>query len=144
MALAKLTEPGPFAARTVALGEDLGVRSGDRVLIAMRDRPEFVTAFWGAMNGAGGAIGVLLSGVITQYASWRWVLLINVPIAAVTLLVRMLYLVPVVARLRRESDQAERQAGRLDKMIARFDPATLEQVPARRRAQLCGHGQRDR
>ena len=41
-------------------------------------------ALWGAMNGAGGAIGVLLSGVITQYASWRWVLLINVPIGAAT------------------------------------------------------------
>ncbi len=36
-------------------------------------------ALWSAMNGLGGAVGVLLSGVITQYASWRWVLLINVP-----------------------------------------------------------------
>ena len=41
-------------------------------------------ALWGAMNGLGGAVGVLLSGVITQYASWRWVLLINVPIGIVT------------------------------------------------------------
>jgi EmrB/QacA subfamily drug resistance transporter len=35
---------------------------------------------WGAMNGAGGAAGTLLGGVITQELSWRWVLLINVPI----------------------------------------------------------------
>jgi EmrB/QacA subfamily drug resistance transporter len=35
---------------------------------------------WGAMNGAGGAAGTLLGGVITQELSWRWVLLINPPI----------------------------------------------------------------
>ena len=35
---------------------------------------------WGAMNGAGGAAGTLAGGVITQELSWRWVLLINVPI----------------------------------------------------------------
>ncbi|HKP90503.1 MAG TPA: MFS transporter [Thermoleophilaceae bacterium] len=37
-------------------------------------------ALWGAMNGAGGAAGVLFGGVITDVLSWRWVLLINVPI----------------------------------------------------------------
>ena len=37
-------------------------------------------ALWGAMNGAGGAAGTLLGGVITQELSWRWVLLINAPI----------------------------------------------------------------
>ncbi len=36
---------------------------------------------WAAMNGLGGAAGVLLGGVITQLLSWRWVLLINPPIA---------------------------------------------------------------
>jgi EmrB/QacA subfamily drug resistance transporter len=35
---------------------------------------------WGAMNGAGGAVGTLLGGVLTQELSWRWVLLINPPI----------------------------------------------------------------
>jgi EmrB/QacA subfamily drug resistance transporter len=44
-------------------------------------------ALWSAMNGLGGAIGVLLSGVITQYASWRWVLLINVPVGIVSIFV---------------------------------------------------------
>ena len=33
-----------------------------------------------AMAGAGGAIGLLLGGVITTYLSWRWVLFVNVPI----------------------------------------------------------------
>jgi EmrB/QacA subfamily drug resistance transporter len=42
-------------------------------------------ALWGAMNGAGGAAGTLLGGVITQEVSWRWVLLINAPIAAVAM-----------------------------------------------------------
>ena len=36
---------------------------------------------WAAMNGLGGAAGVLLGGVITQALTWRWVLLINPPIA---------------------------------------------------------------
>ncbi|HZQ16293.1 MAG TPA: MFS transporter [Gaiellaceae bacterium] len=35
---------------------------------------------WAAMNGAGGATGVLLGGVITDTVGWRWVLLINVPV----------------------------------------------------------------
>jgi EmrB/QacA subfamily drug resistance transporter len=40
-------------------------------------------ALWSSMNGAGGAIGVLLSGVFTQWTSWRWILLINVPIGII-------------------------------------------------------------
>ena len=36
---------------------------------------------WAAMNGLGGAAGVLFGGIITQLLSWRWVLLINPPIA---------------------------------------------------------------
>ena len=30
---------------------------------------------WAAMNGLGGAAGVLLGGIITEVLSWRWVLL---------------------------------------------------------------------
>jgi EmrB/QacA subfamily drug resistance transporter len=39
---------------------------------------------WAAMNGLGGSAGVLLGGVITELLSWRWVLLINPPIAIAT------------------------------------------------------------
>jgi EmrB/QacA subfamily drug resistance transporter len=42
---------------------------------------------WAMMNGLGGSAGVLLGGVITEYLSWRWVLLINPPIALATALV---------------------------------------------------------
>ena len=47
------------------------------------DLKERAKAFgaYGAVSGAGGAIGVLLGGILTQYASWRWCLLVNVPIA---------------------------------------------------------------
>jgi EmrB/QacA subfamily drug resistance transporter len=42
---------------------------------------------WAAMNGLGGAAGVLLGGIITELLSWRWVLLINPPIAIAPALV---------------------------------------------------------
>jgi EmrB/QacA subfamily drug resistance transporter len=35
---------------------------------------------YAAMAGAGGAVGLLLGGLLTTYASWRWVLFVNVPI----------------------------------------------------------------
>jgi MFS family permease len=34
---------------------------------------------WGAMGGAGGAVGVLAGGVLTDLLGWRWILFINVP-----------------------------------------------------------------
>ncbi|WP_328995911.1 MFS transporter [Kribbella sp. NBC_01245] len=40
---------------------------------------------WSAMNAAGGALGVLIGGVLTEYASWRWVMFVNVPMVAVAL-----------------------------------------------------------
>jgi EmrB/QacA subfamily drug resistance transporter len=43
-------------------------------------------AVWGAIAGAGGAVGLLLGGAIVQALSWRWVFFINVPIGAVVLL----------------------------------------------------------
>jgi EmrB/QacA subfamily drug resistance transporter len=39
-------------------------------------------AVWGAIAGAGGAIGLLLGGVMVEALSWRWVFFINVPIGA--------------------------------------------------------------
>jgi len=47
---------------------------------------------WGAVAGAGGAAGVLLGGILTEFLGWEWVLLVNVPIAliAATLAPRLL------------------------------------------------------
>jgi EmrB/QacA subfamily drug resistance transporter len=42
---------------------------------------------WGALSGLGFAVGILLGGAITEVASWRWVFLINVPVALATLAV---------------------------------------------------------
>ena len=38
---------------------------------------------YGAIAGGGAAIGLVLGGTLTQWASWRWTLLINAPIAIV-------------------------------------------------------------
>ena len=35
---------------------------------------------------AGGSLGLVLGGVITQWASWRWVLFVNVPIGIAVIL----------------------------------------------------------
>jgi EmrB/QacA subfamily drug resistance transporter len=40
-------------------------------------------AVYGAVSGGGAAIGLILGGTLTEYASWRWCLFINVPIAIV-------------------------------------------------------------
>jgi MFS family permease len=56
---------------------------------------------WGALSGLGFAVGILLGGAITDLASWRWVFLINVPVALATL--------AVVPRLVAESRVAARR-----------------------------------
>src|SRR6202020_2566219 len=37
---------------------------------------------YGALAGAGGALGLLLGGILTSHASWRWTLFINLVFAA--------------------------------------------------------------
>jgi EmrB/QacA subfamily drug resistance transporter len=41
---------------------------------------------FGGISGGGAALGLILGGLLTQYVSWRWTLLINVPIAMVAAL----------------------------------------------------------
>jgi EmrB/QacA subfamily drug resistance transporter len=52
---------------------------------SFRDPAERGKAFgiYGAIAGAGGALGLLLGGILTSYASWRWTLYVNLFFAAV-------------------------------------------------------------
>ncbi|WP_328404878.1 MFS transporter [Nocardia sp. NBC_00403] len=47
---------------------------------------------FGAVAGAGGAIGLLLGGMLTEWASWRWVMFVNLAFAAVALVGAVLLL----------------------------------------------------
>src|ERR1017187_1074048 len=51
--------------------------------VAFTEPKERARAFavYGGIAGGGAAIALILGGALTQYASWRWTLLINVPIA---------------------------------------------------------------
>jgi EmrB/QacA subfamily drug resistance transporter len=55
---------------------------------------------WGAVSGSGGAAGVLLGGLLTEYAGWEWVLWVNVPIGVIAALLAPRLLV----ESRRETD----------------------------------------
>lgn len=59
--------------------------------------------FWGASAAAGGTAGVFLGGVITQWLSWRWTFLVNVPIGLLVLLATNAWL-----------PRGARQRGRVD------------------------------
>lgn len=60
---------------------------------------------WSAVNALGGALGVVLGGVITEYAGWRWVMLLNVPVALLAL---------ALTRLGVVTDGPRRRTGRPD------------------------------
>jgi EmrB/QacA subfamily drug resistance transporter len=48
--------------------------------VAPKERAKAFGVF-GAISGGGAAIGLIVGGVLTEYASWRWCLGVNVPIA---------------------------------------------------------------
>jgi EmrB/QacA subfamily drug resistance transporter len=49
-------------------------------------------AVYGAIAGAGGALGLLLGGILTSYASWRWTLFVNLFFAVVAIAGSLLWL----------------------------------------------------
>jgi EmrB/QacA subfamily drug resistance transporter len=50
--------------------------------------PDRYRAFgiYSAVSAAGGAVGLILGGALSEYASWRWCLLVNTPLAILTAL----------------------------------------------------------
>ncbi|TWT06390.1 MFS transporter [Planococcus sp. CPCC 101016] len=61
-------------------------------------------AFWGLSGAAGGALGIVFGGVITELFSWRWTLLIYVPLGMIVLFLSPKFL----------QKTARKAAGRVD------------------------------
>lgn len=99
----------PWQLIAARAGQGLGAAAATPATLAMLtttfpEGPQRVRALgvWSGVNAAGGALGVLAGGLLTQYAGWRWVMLINLPIVAVVLAL-VLAGVPADARpVRRE------------------------------------------
>ncbi|OIQ89456.1 putative MFS-type transporter EfpA [mine drainage metagenome] len=51
-------------------------------------------AVYAAMSAAGGALGLLVGGILVEIASWRWVMFVNVPIGVAVLTLTPLTLPP--------------------------------------------------
>jgi EmrB/QacA subfamily drug resistance transporter len=58
---------------------------------------------WAAIAGAGAAVGVLAGGLLVEYASWRWVFFINLPVG-----IAVAAAVPVVVAAARPASSARR------------------------------------
>ena len=74
-----------FAARALqgAFGALLAPASLALITVLFTDAKERAKAFavYGAIAGGGSAVGLLLGGVLTEYADWRWCFWVNVPVA---------------------------------------------------------------
>ncbi|XRQ10598.1 MFS transporter, partial [Actinomadura welshii] len=80
-------EPGHLVAARAAQGVGAAALAPAALAVLAATFPSGrarVRAFgvWSAMNAAGGALGVLIGGLLTEYAGWRWVMFVNVPMAA--------------------------------------------------------------
>lgn len=62
-------------------------------LFTSRQERSFAFALWSAANGAGGAAGPLLSGLLLEHFKWGAIFLINVPIA-VAIIISGLFVLP--------------------------------------------------
>jgi EmrB/QacA subfamily drug resistance transporter len=74
-----------FGARAVqgAMAAVMAPSALSLIQVTFTEPKERARAFgvFGGISGGGAAIGLILGGLLTQYVSWRWTLLINVPIA---------------------------------------------------------------
>lgn len=89
-ALGGVAVSGPmlFGARALqgAFGALLAPAALSLITVTFTEVKERATAFgvYGAIAGGGAAIGLILGGILTEFVSWRWCLLVNVPIAIIT------------------------------------------------------------
>jgi EmrB/QacA subfamily drug resistance transporter len=72
------------------------------ITVTFHEPKERARAFgvYGAIAGGGAALGLLLGGVLTEYLSWRWCLLVNIPIAVFAALAA----IPYIRESRAEGD----------------------------------------
>jgi len=103
-------EPGQLVAARAAQGVGAAALAPAALALLAATFPEGrarVRAFgvWSATNAAGGAFGVLIGGLLTEYAGWRWVMFVNAPMAACALL---------LARRGVQDDPPSERAGRPD------------------------------
>ena len=86
-----ITTPWLLAARVVqGLAAAAAIPSTLALILASYPKPAErarAIALYSAVIGAGGALGNIVGGLFTEYLSWRWGLLINVPIGIAVLLV---------------------------------------------------------
>jgi len=77
--------------------------AGDLYELAERGRVQgWLSSVW----GISAVIGPLLGGSLAQYASWRWIFLINLPVGVVTIALLLRYLHENVRRTRHQLDLA--------------------------------------
>jgi EmrB/QacA subfamily drug resistance transporter len=78
-----------FGARALqgAFGALLAPASLALLTVLFTDTKERAKAFavYGAIAGGGSAVGLLLGGVLTEYADWRWCFWVNLPVAIVAI-----------------------------------------------------------
>jgi EmrB/QacA subfamily drug resistance transporter len=76
-----------FSARALqgAFGAILAPAALSLLTVTFTEPKERAKAFgvFGAISGGGAAIGLISGGVLTEYANWRWCLLVNIPIALI-------------------------------------------------------------
>ena len=61
---------------------------------------------WSMIAGGGGAVGLLLGGILTQYVDWRWIFFINVPIAIAVLFAARSYVPMSLPQAKQRIDYA--------------------------------------
>ncbi|MFL6094282.1 MAG: MFS transporter [Blastococcus sp.] len=93
-----------FGARALqgAFGALLAPASLALLTVLFTDTKERAKAFavYGAIAGGGSAVGLLLGGVLTEYADWRWCFWVNLPVAIVAIALA----IPIVPESRAPGD----------------------------------------